>query len=129
MAGAGGLFAQGAEDLTGIEMLWTRPTPREALRALYFAFVAPWGSWPLAAGVLACGAAGAWLLVRRARHSWLPFALAFGPYLLFDVLFQETFTSRYALPLVPPVAYLATRAVASLPRPAALAAGFGGVGR
>jgi hypothetical protein len=122
------LFAQGAEDLSGIEMLWTRPTPREAVRALYFAFVAPWGSWVLAAGVLVFAATGAWLLYRRARGAWLPLAVAFGPYFIFDVLFQETFTSRYALPLVPPVAYLATRAIAVLPRPAAIAAAVAGAG-
>jgi hypothetical protein len=32
--------------------------------------------------------------------------MAFGPYLLFDLLFQETVTTRYALPLIVPVAYL-----------------------
>ena len=39
-------------------------------------------------------------------------AVAFGPYLVFDLLFQETFTSRYALPLVVPIAYLARRGAA-----------------
>src|SRR5207247_173849 len=40
----------------------------------------------------------------------LTLVLAFVPYLLFDLLFQETVTTRYALPLVPPMAYLAVRA-------------------
>src|SRR5439155_10653832 len=35
--------------------------------------------------------------------------VAFGPYFLFDLLFQEAVTTRYALPLVVPVAYLAVR--------------------
>ena len=33
----------------------------------------------------------------------------FGPYLAFHLFFQETVTTRYALPLVVPVAYLAAR--------------------
>ena len=42
---------------------------------------------------------------------------AFGPYLVFDLLFQETITTRYALPLVVPVAYLAVRGASLIPRP------------
>jgi hypothetical protein len=110
------LFAQGAEDLTGIEMLWTAPTPRELLRALYFAFVAPWADWPLALPVLLFAAAGVPAVYRSARSSFWVLVLAFGPYLVFDIVFQETFTSRYALPLVPPIAYFAMRAVTALPR-------------
>ena len=110
------LFAQGAEDLTGIEMLWTAPTPRELLRALYFAFVAPWADWPLALPVLLFAAAGVPAVYRSARSSFWVLVLAFGPYLVFDIVFQETFTSRYALPLVPPIAYFAVRAVTALPR-------------
>ena len=34
---------------------------------------------------------------------------AFVPYAVFHLLFQETVTTRYALPLVPAVAYLSTR--------------------
>jgi hypothetical protein len=122
------LFAQGAEDLTGIEMLWTTPTPRELLRALYFAFVAPWAVWPMAVAVVPFAAAGVVTMYRSARASLWVLALAFGPYLVFDVLFQETFTSRYALPLVPPIAYLAVRAVATLPRTSALIVAFTTVG-
>jgi hypothetical protein len=43
-------------------------------------------------------------------------AAAFGPYLVFDLLFQETFTGRYALPLVVPMAYLAAAGTRWLPR-------------
>ncbi len=44
-------------------------------------------------------------------------AAAFGPYLIFDMLFQETVTTRYALPLVVPVAFLAASGLgAAAPR-------------
>src|SRR5262249_37415914 len=39
------LFNQGAEDLTGIQMLWTRPNVRTLVDALYYALIAPWAVW------------------------------------------------------------------------------------
>ena len=45
--------------------------------------------------------------MRRDRRVFIVLAVAFGPYFVFDLLFQETATSRYALPFVVPVAYLA----------------------
>jgi hypothetical protein len=122
------LFDQGAEDLTGIQMLWTTPTPRQLLLALYYAFVAPWGLWQLASGVLAFAAAGLAMMYRTARPSLLLLAVAFGPYLVFDILFQETFTSRYALPLVAPIAYLAVVAASTLPRNAGMMLVLGAAG-
>ena len=101
------LFDQGAEDLGNIQMLWTHHGVRDIADAIYFAFVAPWAMWPMAAVVLTCTALGMVWLWRHARPALLMLAIAFGPYLIFDVLFQETFTSRYALPLVVPMAYLA----------------------
>jgi hypothetical protein len=101
------LFDQGAEDLGNIQMLWTRHGVRDVADAVYFAFIAPWAIWPVAATVLTCAALGIGWLWRHARRALLTLAIAFGPYLIFDVLFQETFTSRYALPLVVPMAYLA----------------------
>ena len=45
--------SQGAEDLTGVTMLWTKPTPRQLLaRVRVRASSRPWGCWPLAAAVL-----------------------------------------------------------------------------
>ncbi len=107
---------QGAEDLSGIQMLWTTPTPRQIVAALYYGFVAPWAVWPLATGVLLVAVAGLAWTARHAQPALCLIAVAFGPYLVFDLLFQETFTTRYALPLVPPVVYLAVRAAAALPR-------------
>jgi len=101
------LFDQGAEDLGNIQMLWTRHGVRDIADALYFAFVAPWAAWPFAAVVLVCAGLGIVWLWRHERRALAVLAVAFGPYLVLDVLFQETFTSRYALPLVVPLAYLA----------------------
>jgi hypothetical protein len=109
------VFDQGAEDLSGIRMLWTTPTVRELASALYYAFVAPWAAWPLAATVLALAAIGVGVLWRRDRPALTLIAVAFGPYLLFDLLFQETFTSRYALPIVVPIALVAARGAAAMP--------------
>ena len=101
------LFDQGAEDLGNIQMLWTRHGARDIADALYYAFVAPWAVWPFAAVVLVCAGLGIVWLWRHERRALAVLAIAFGPYLILDVLFQETFTSRYALPLVVPLAYLA----------------------
>jgi hypothetical protein len=109
------VFDQGAEDLSGIRMLWTTPTVRELVSALYYAFVAPWAAWPLSATVLALTAIGIGALWRRDRPALALIAVAFGPYLLFDLLFQETFTSRYALPIVVPIALVAARGAAAMP--------------
>ena len=56
---------------------------------------------------LVCAGLGIVWLWRHERRALAVLAVAFGPYLVLDVLFQETFTSRYALPLVVPLAYLA----------------------
>jgi hypothetical protein len=103
------LFSQGAEDLTGVQMLWTTPTARQLARSIYFAFIAPWAAWQVAAVVLVAASAGVVVLARRAPRALAVLTIAFGPYLLLDLLFQETVTTRYALPLVPPAAYLAIR--------------------
>jgi hypothetical protein len=108
------LFDQGAEDLTGIQMLWTTPTPRQLALALYNAFVAPWSLALVAGIIIVLAIGGAVRLVRTARPVLLTLAVAFVPYLVFDLLFQETVTTRYALPLVPPMAYLAVRAQAKV---------------
>jgi hypothetical protein len=114
------LSSQGTEDLTGVAMLATTPTVSLAVETARSAFVAPWGWWPLAAIVLTMAAAGAVRLLRGDRAGLLVLALAFGPYLAFHLLFQEAITTRYALPLVVPVVYLAVHGVSGLPRLPAL---------
>ena len=109
------LFDQGAEDLGNIQMLWTMHRVRDVEDALYYAFVAPWAAWPVAAVALTCAVLGVLRLFRHQRHALIVLAAAFGPYLVFDLLFQEAFTSRYALPLVVPMAYLAVAGLRLLP--------------
>jgi hypothetical protein len=116
------LFNQGAEDLTGVQMLWTRPNVRTLVDALYYALIAPWAVWWIGAVLLALSAIGAVVLLMRHRKVLVVLAVAFGPYFVFDLLFQETFTSRYALPLVIPVAFLAVAGASVLPRQAGLVA-------
>jgi hypothetical protein len=103
------LFNQGAEDFSGVVMLWTTPTVRQLARVLHAAFVAPWSLVPIASAVLALAAVGFFVMLRRSRPALMTLAAAFGPYLVFDLVFQESITTRYALPLVVPVAYAAVR--------------------
>jgi hypothetical protein len=115
------LFNQGSEDFVNIQMLWNAHTPRDIVNALYFAFIAPWATWPVAIVVLVCAALGLVWLFRHAPAALLALAAAFGPYLVFDLLFQESVTGRYALPLVVPIAYLAVSGLRLLPHDTGLA--------
>jgi hypothetical protein len=101
------LFNQGTEDLGGVDMLWTTRTPRRLLLALNSIFVVPWAAPWLAALVLVAAIAGAVRVYRMNSPAVTTLAIAFGPYALFDLLFQESTTARYALPLIVPVAFFA----------------------
>ena len=100
--------------------MWTTPTPRQLLSGLRSAFVAPWGTPAVATVVLLLAAAGVVRLARASRMAVTTVAVAFGPYLAFHMLFQEAVTTRYALPLVMPIAYLAVCGVEFLTAPAFL---------
>jgi hypothetical protein len=54
--------------------------------------------------------------VWRDLPSLTTLAACFGPYVVFDLLFQEAITTRYALPLVIPVAYLVVRGASLIHR-------------
>jgi hypothetical protein len=100
------LGSQAGEDFAWTGMLWTTPTPRRLVFALWETFVLPWEWFPLglAIGSLALvGAVVGWL---RCRGSLLLVALAFGPYVIFHLLFQETVHVRYAMPTLVAVAWL-----------------------
>ena len=103
------LSNQGAEDLSGVVMLWTTPTVRQLASALHQSFVAPWAVWQLAVVIVAFAIVGIARLAWDARPALTALAVAYGPYLVFNLLFQEAATTRYALPLVIPVAYLAAK--------------------
>src|SRR6185503_10889763 len=61
-------------------------------------------------------ATGVVALLMRARAALLIAGVLWLPYFVFHLLFQETATSRYDLPLVPPMAWLATQGLLWLPR-------------
>ncbi|HET7217170.1 MAG TPA: DUF2723 domain-containing protein [Vicinamibacterales bacterium] len=115
------LRSQAGEDFTGVVMLWTNPSPRTAFAAVLDTFVHPWDSPILAGIVLSLAAAGTMVLALAARRTLLLVLLTFAPYAFFHLFFQEFVTTRYALPLVPPIAYLAATTVAAAPIRAALA--------
>ena len=107
------LGTQAGEDFASGEMLYTNPAPRLIALALVHTFVDPWDSVPLAAVVLALAAAGALVLLVRDRRTLFLIAGMAVPYLIFHLLFQDTAFTRYSLPFVPVVAFLAMRGVAA----------------
>jgi hypothetical protein len=110
------LSSQAGEDFVGVDMLATNPSPRLLAFGLLRTFVEPWVSVPLAIAVLALATLGGAAVVRRSREAAALLAAIAMPYAVFHLLFQETQTTRYALPLVPAVAYLAARGLAALGR-------------
>src|SRR6185503_9759452 len=65
----------------------------------------------LGAVVLVLAAAGVVQLLLRDRRSLAALMAIAGPYLAFHLVFQYTSTVRYALPIVPAVAFLVVRGV------------------
>lgn len=104
------LGAQAGEDFAGVVMLWTHPTLRVAVSALLNTFVWPWNWW---VGIFVCvlAAIGIVRIARRSRRALIVLVVAFVPYAAFHLLFHETETIRYALPLVPLMAYAAVAAL------------------
>ena len=105
------LGTQAGEDFASGEMLYTNPTPRVAAFALLRTFVHPWDSTALGIVIVVLAAAGLVQLLWRDRRSLAAVIAIAGPYLVFHLLFQDTAFIRYALPLVPVVAFLAVRGV------------------
>jgi hypothetical protein len=110
------LGSQAGEDLTVIDLLWSNPTPRRLAFSLYETFVMPWGSVPLAIVVGVTAVAGAIEAAMRERRGLVLMVLAFAPYVVFHLLFQETVHVRYAMPALVPVAWLVARGAAATGR-------------
>jgi hypothetical protein len=104
------LGSQAGEDFSGVSMLWTQHSVRQIAAALVNSFVWPWDWW-LGIGMCVLAAAGALRVAWRSPRAALVLGVAFLPYAVFHLLFQETQTTRYALPLVPAVCYLAVAAL------------------
>jgi hypothetical protein len=112
------LGSQAGEDFASGEMLYLNPNPRAAAFALVRTFIDPWDSTTLAAVVLILAIAGVVQLLWRDRRSLAAVIALIVPYLVFHLVFQDTSFIRYALPLVPPVAFLAVRGVSLVSIPA-----------
>ena len=110
------LGTQAGEDFAFVDMLWASPTPRRLAWGLYHTLVMPWVSVPLAAAMLALAGAGALVLFARNRRVLGLTLVAFAPYAAFHLVFQETVTTRYALPAVAPIVFLAASALAAAGR-------------
>ena len=106
------LGTQAGEDFSAGEMLYTNPTPRAAVFALIRTFIHPWDATALAIVVLVLAGMGVAQLLWREHRSLAPVIALSVPYLIFHLLFQDTSFVRYALPLVPVVAFLAVRGIA-----------------
>ena len=91
------LSSQGAEDLGGVTLLATTPTLRLLAKSLQYALIEPWGHWQAGSVVVLLALLGVVQMARRARPALVSLVVGFGPYLIFDLLFQETVTTRYAL--------------------------------
>jgi len=115
------LGAQADADFTGVVMLWTTRQARVAVDAVLNTFVWPWKELWNGAGVLAIAAVGLARLAWRQPARFGLFLVAFAPYATFHLLFHETATMRYALPIVGAVAFLAVYASAGLGRVGAAA--------
>jgi hypothetical protein len=108
------LSSQGGEDFSGVDMLYRNPTPRRLAIGLLQTFIYPWASTPLGCIVFALAAVGMAVLVWRARRAAILLTALALPYAIFHLVFQETVTTRYALPLIPAMAFLAVRGLQAL---------------
>jgi hypothetical protein len=97
-------------------LIITVPTVHRAAYALWDVLVTPWGPPWVGIPVVAAAALGAclWLRSNRPALGWA--LLLFLPYAVYHYLLQMTETIRYAIPVVPLVALLATAPLCSLSR-------------
>ena len=100
------LGMQAGEDFSGVVMLWTTRQARVALDAVTYSLLWPWGGLVVGAIVLTVAAIGLARAAWRAPWSVVWLGIGFAPYAIFHLVFHETATIRYALPLVIPIAYL-----------------------
>jgi hypothetical protein len=100
------LGTQAGEDFAWVDMLWSNPTPRRLAFNLYESLVLPWGSVPLGVVVTVAAVIGTIVALTRLRQAFLLLVVAFAPYAAFHIIFQETATVRYALPITPAIAWL-----------------------
>jgi hypothetical protein len=115
---------QAAEQFTGLDIFLSNPTPRRMALGIIAALVGPWAMAPLGWIVVAIAVAGLAVLVWRAPHMAVLLLVAYVPYSIFHLIVQEPY-SRYALPIVPAVGFLAVRGLSAA---GTKAAAFGSAG-
>lgn len=98
---AGALGSQAGEDFAGVDMLARNPTPRRLVMGLLHTLVFPWGSTAFGSVMVGLLAFGTLSMMWRGRRSAMLLGVLVLPYAMFHLVFQETVTTRYALPLVP----------------------------
>ena len=108
---------QANEDIASGTLLAVDPSARAAAAAIIRTVAYPWGHRYLAIAILGLAAIGFGRLTVKSPGSTLLLAAAFGPYGVYHLLLQDTTYVRYALPLVPAVAYLAVRGLEGVPGP------------
>lgn len=116
------LGAQAGEDFAGVEMLYSNPSPRLAASALLRTLIYPWDSLVLGGVVVTVATVGAAGLLLRDRRTLAALGAISVPYLTFHLLFHDLDFVRYALPLVPIVAFLTVCGLELVARRAALPA-------
>ena len=109
------LASQGSDDFAGVEMLATSATSERFSEALRLTFIAPWRVAWLGQLMSVLSIAGLVVVWRSSRPAFGLLLLAFAPYLVFHLAFQEALNIRYALPFVVPMAGLSARALWLLP--------------
>jgi hypothetical protein len=114
------LRSQAGEDFAWTGMLWMTPTPRRLAFALWETFILPWNSVPFGMVVGVLAVLGGLIALVRQRRAALLVVLAFGPYAVFHLLFQETIHVRYAMPILPVVAWFVVCAVSTSGRAASV---------
>jgi hypothetical protein len=83
-------------------------TLHEAAARAVDVLVTPWQDHFLALAILGLAAIGAVMLVGTERRLLALVAVVFAPYAVYHYLLQDTATVRYAMPIVPAVALLAS---------------------
>jgi len=107
---------QVSDDVAGVGLLSRYQSLREIALALYQTGVGPWATPDAAWVILGLAGLGGALLAWRARPALAWLMLAFAPYAVLHFALHEISEMRYALPLIPPTAYLAARGLAALTR-------------
>ena len=104
------------DDIQGVDMIATNPSARLLALALLRTFIIPWNSPVLGWCMFGLAAVGAFVLAHENRRALAVAAMMGLPYLVFHLLFQESASIRYALPLVPVCCILVVAALANRSR-------------